>query len=182
MKLHIPIILSAILLSCGNSKEVTSSKTQDSQEVNVTQEVKEQTDATYNSTKTEIEEKKEEATDLNTEKSIEIKAHFGEFEDSDPINIQSVLVSGNTLILTVSYSGGCEEHSFDMVGSQFTAKSLPPIRQLKLIHKNNGDKCKAIIGKTILVDIRDMADVQETGSEIILNLEGWKGRISYKYQ
>ncbi len=177
MKLFIPIALTTLLFSCSNSKEAanTTNTTVD--------EKKEQVDATYNDAKNEIEEKKDEpTTDLMTQKSIEIKAHFGEFAESDPITIQSAMVSGNTLILTVSYSGGCKEHSFDMVGSQFVAKSLPPIRQLKLIHKNNDDKCKAIVTKTISVDIREMADRQESGSEIVFNLQGYEGRINYKYQ
>jgi len=177
MKLYIPIALSVLLFSCGNTKEVTESTSTEAQEV------KTQTDASHHSPKPTVEEKKNDPnTELKSEKLIEIKAHFGEFVDSDPIQINSAVVSGNTLILNVTYSGGCEEHSFDMVGSQVVAKSLPPIRQIKLIHKKNGDNCRALITKTINIDIREMANIQKNGSEIILNLQGFEGRISYTFQ
>jgi len=175
MKLYIPIVFSALLLSCGNTKEVTES---------TSTEVKENTEATVIEHKDEIEERVEKVIveDLKSEKDIEIKAHFGEFVESDELSINSVIISGNILIINVTYSGGCNEHSFDMVGSQMVAKSLPPIRQIKLIHKNNGDLCKSLVTKTIIVDIREMADIQESGSEIILNLQGYQGRISYVFQ
>ena len=172
MKLIISIVLSTLLFSCGSAKESVETEVKENIENSVVVE--------RNDPEQKVDEIQKE--DLKSEKDIEIKAHFGEFVDSDEISINSVVVSGNTLILNVTYSGGCKEHSFDMVGSQMVAKSLPPIRQIRLIHKNNGDHCRSIVSKTIIVDLRKMADVQVTGSEIILNLQGWNGRINYTFQ
>ncbi len=182
MKLIITFIVVSTLLSCGNSKKASESpKNTTSTSKPVAKEVKDPTTSQTNSN-SEITEKKIDPEEELANKNIEIKAHFGEFVESDDLTINSAEIVGNNLVLSVTYSGGCEKHSFDMVGSQFIAKSLPPIRQLKLIHKNNGDKCRAIITKTITVDVRDMAERKEPGAEIVFNLHGYEGRIVYIFK
>ena len=82
----------------------------------------------------------------------------------------------------VTYSGGCKEHSFDMVGSQNISKSLPPIRQIRLIHNGNEDHCRELITRTLKVDLSDMAYSKTSGSEIVLNLKGAREPINYIFQ
>lgn len=103
-------------------------------------------------------------------------------EKNDPMNIQSAKIEGNNLILEVSYGGGCEEHDFSLVGSQMISKSLPPIRSVKLIHDAHGDKCKALIMKTLTFDISNMAYKQEKGSEIMLKIDGLKENLKYTFE
>lgn len=118
-----------------------------------------------------------------TDSSTMIKATIGEFKaTTDPVTISNIRVSGNTLLIDVSYSGGCEKHAFEVIGSPMIAKSLPPIRHIQLVHNANGDKCKKLELKTIEVDIKELAYQQESGSEIYLTIDGWEERILYTFE
>ena len=161
MKLLMTILVSAILISCGNSKEI----------------VKEEI-------KTTIEDV--EITDNNEypkpERPVKIKAKIGDFTDSDPIEIKSVKIIGNIMYMQVSFSGGCAEHGFELIGSPVVMKSLPPKRTIRLIHNNNDDACRSIVNKSLEIDLTDIAYSQTSGSELMLMLKGWKEQILYTYQ
>lgn len=103
-------------------------------------------------------------------------------QKSDPIQIDSVYISGNTMTLRVTYGGGCEEHEFELVGSEMISKSLPPIRSIKLIHNAKEDKCRALVIKDIQFDIKALTYVPEKGSEIFLVIDGYKERVKYTFE
>jgi hypothetical protein len=115
---------------------------------------------------------------------VKVKAVTGQFaKDSDPlISIDTVEVRGNIMYIDVTYGGGCEEHQFEVIGSLAVAKSLPPIRAIQLVHRSNGDKCRAIKKVKLEVYLEELAYQKEEGSEIYYTLEGWKDRIYHKYQ
>ena len=127
---------------------------------------------------------KDEQSD-STEKPKEtmIIATLGEFsKTSDPITISSVQVDGNFMTIEVTYSGGCGDHSFQMIGSSMIAKLLPPIRAIQLVHNANKDECKKMMIQTIKVDLSALAYKKESGSEIYLTLEGWKEKVKYTFE
>ncbi|MCH2225227.1 MAG: hypothetical protein MK066_10710 [Crocinitomicaceae bacterium] len=126
--------------------------------------------------------KKKSANSDNTET---IKAALGDIvnADSDATSISSASIEGNILTLSLSYSGGCEKHVFDLLGSFSVMKSLPAKRSIKLIHNANGDKCRKLVEETIKFDISDLAVAKQSGSEIVLLLDGYKGgELSYIYK
>lgn len=96
--------------------------------------------------------------------------------------ITSAEIKGNKLILNISYSGGCKEHSFSLVGSESIAKSMPPIRSVQLVHTGEEDLCKAMLMKTLEFDIRNLAYKQEPGSEIFLKIDGWDEQLKYTFE
>ena len=49
-----------------------------------------------------------------------------------------------------------------------------------ITHNANGDDCRQIVREEILVDIIDFSYAKESGSEIILLIDGQ--RLSYVYQ
>lgn len=95
--------------------------------------------------------------------------------------LSNVEIAGNKLIVTVSYSGGCKEHQFDLVGDEAISKSLPPQRSIRIVHTGEPDLCKAMLIKTLEFDISNLAYKKEKGSEIMLNLEGWDTPLKYVY-
>lgn len=116
-------------------------------------------------------------------KAMSSKAQLGKMPvDTDALNIESAKISGNTLILAVTYTGGCADHTFDLVGSMAISKSLPPIRAVKIIHNSNGDTCKATVKKTLNFDLTELAYKKEAGSEIILNIEGVSEPMRWVYK
>jgi hypothetical protein len=102
--------------------------------------------------------------------------------NSDAIKILDAKISKNQLLLNVSYSGGCEKHSFKIIGDLLLSKSLPPIRSVKLIHYGNNDACKKLIIENLVIDISDLAYKKEDGSEIYLSLNGWDQKIPYVFK
>ncbi|NBW30620.1 MAG: hypothetical protein EBR35_05100 [Flavobacteriales bacterium] len=101
---------------------------------------------------------------------------------SDPIKILDAKIIKNQLILSVSYSGGCEKHNFKITGDSSISKSLPPIRSVDLFHFANGDACKKLIIEELIIDLSELAYKQEEGSEIHLSLNGWDQKISYVFK
>ena len=74
----------------------------------------------------------------------------------DPYVVQSrpePVVVGDTLYVTVSYSGGCAEHTFDL-GARETESTV----DLWLTHDANGDLCEAYLTEAVAafvpVDVR----------------------------
>lgn len=100
---------------------------------------------------------------------------------SSPIKIDTVFIEGNTMFIKVGYTGGCGEHIFSVVGNQSIAKSLPPIRNIKLFHKIENDNCEKYITRKIEVKIEQLAYQKTEGSEIYLSLEGYPHKILYTY-
>ena len=114
---------------------------------------------------------------------LKITASLGEINiPSDPIEITAVRVEGNTMFIDMSYTGGCEEHTFEVIGSEMISKSLPPIRSVQLIHAAKGDQCKKIVEETLIVDISKLAYKQEHGSTIFLLVNALKNRIEYTFE
>jgi hypothetical protein len=100
---------------------------------------------------------------------------------SDPFTLIDIHVDDlNKLHLTVEYNGGCKPHEFKILGSKAILKSLPAQRPIMITHNANGDDCRQIVREEILVDISDFAYTKESGSEIILLIDGQ--RLSYIYQ
>lgn len=114
---------------------------------------------------------------------IEVQqAQLGDLgQESDPITITSVKLEGNILSLGVEYSGGCKDHTYDLIGSEAVMKSLPAKRSVKLIHHSNDDSCRELVSETLKFDVRAFAMSQTTGSEIVLILDGLKETVLYVY-
>jgi uncharacterized lipoprotein YajG len=122
-------------------------------------------------------------TEISTMEIIKIKATTGQFaKSSDPIiAIDTITVVDNTLFVQLRYGGGCEEHTFEAIGSLAIAKSYPPIRSVQLVHHANNDRCRAIVQKTLEIDVKDIAYQQKDGSEIYFTFENYPHRVYYKY-
>ncbi len=126
---------------------------------------------------------KEKSNDVTpVEKKIPAASLGDTKETSDPVTIENVTIDGNIMTLDVSYSGGCQEHWFDLIGSFAVMKSLPPKRSVKLIHNAKDDRCRKMISESISFDISELAMQQKPDSEIVLLIDGYKEPITYKYQ
>ena len=100
-------------------------------------------------------------------------AEIGDFNtESAAVDILSAEIKGTSIQLVVSYSGGCAEHSFRLIGSPVLTKSLPPQRAVKLIHTNNGDQCKKMITDTLMFDVTPLANNASKDKTVVLNLDG----------
>jgi len=125
-----------------------------------------------------------DANDIVEEKSVELVAkkgiltnQWGEYNNSAYYKILNVTLTGNIMSIAISYNGGCGNHDFDLVGSAFIQKSLPPKRGIRLFHNANDDNCRELMTETLNFDITDFA---YGNGEIILNLEHYNESITYQ--
>lgn len=116
------------------------------------------------------------------ENIITAQSRIGDFsKENDPLTIDTVYMQGNQLFIDVTYGGGCQDHTFEVIGSPMIAKSYPAQRAIQLVHHANGDLCKALVKKTIQVDASNLTDNQKDGNVIHYNLDGYKPRIEHTY-
>ena len=70
---------------------------------------------------------------------------FGSTADlqSDPFALNSASVTGTVLTISVSYSGGCRNHEFDLTAAESFQESSPVQLPMVLTHEDNDDPCEA---------------------------------------
>jgi hypothetical protein len=149
-----------LILSCKTQQKIGSEK------------------ATTEVYKDETEISNKEYPDMN------INARIGDMNiESSPVQILKSSIDGNLLTLKIGYSGGCTEHSFEFIGSEMIAKSLPPIRSVRLVHHANSETCRIYIERKLVIDLRELAYQKEAGSIIKLNIANLKDeQILYTYE
>ncbi|MAY79561.1 MAG: hypothetical protein CL930_02150 [Deltaproteobacteria bacterium] len=67
-------------------------------------------------------------------------------------------LEGTDVIATVSYSGGCAEHTWESCWSGAWLRSMPPRAVLNIGHNAHGDMCEAYLTEEIRIDITDIID------------------------
>ena len=88
----------------------------------------------------------------------------------DNFEILEKRLDGTFLMVKVAYSGGCNEHFFEVSWDGNYMKSLPPQVNLSLTHINNDDACRARIEKEFAIDLRKL--FLNTPNNIFLILNG----------
>ena len=83
------------------------------------------------------------SVDINPDVDIAIA-----LQESDPYELEidgdhAPIIENDTLILTVSYSGGCAQHDFTLVTDGSFMKSDPVQLVVALTHDANDDRCHA---------------------------------------
>lgn len=122
-----------------------------------------------------------ELNNMNNEEALLIGKLEMQNDSSDVFKVEDAKIVGNKIEIKVSYGGGCENHSFELIGSPNISKSLPPIRSIQIIHRANKDACKALIIKEMAFNISAFTYKKESGSTIYLQLDGWDEKLLYTY-
>ncbi|MBK9451763.1 MAG: hypothetical protein IPN95_20570 [Bacteroidetes bacterium] len=100
----------------------------------------------------------------------------------DPLLSVKAMVQGDCLRLTAEYSGGCQEHDFDMYWDGEWDRTKPPVAHLYLGHNAHGDACEAIKAEKIGFSLEQIrfpgngqviADIHAAGASLT--------RVSYTY-
>ncbi|PHQ56035.1 MAG: hypothetical protein COC16_04035 [Lutibacter sp.] len=91
-------------------------------------------------------------------------------ELSDPFSIESVERIGNILKVKVTYTGGCEKHTFDLLWNEVVILTYPCQINLILTHNANGDKCEAQITEIIEIDLDEFISGGEYTTTCNLNV------------
>jgi hypothetical protein len=129
---------------------------------------------------------KKNATTKNddSKKISEIIVHetYNYPKDTPAFEITSAEIKADVLTLVVSYSGGCQQHTFTLNGTKNYMKSMPPKLGLFLEHNSNGDSCRELKTETLQFDLKK---VRYPGTEkdytVILTIDKFDGQLEYKY-
>lgn len=91
--------------------------------------------------------------------------------------LDSISLKGDVLSVYVNYSGGCKDHSFELVSNGMYAKSLPPQLSLCLKHTGNDDMCKKLVMQELKFDISKVR--YKTGSSVTIKVG--EQSVAYNY-
>ena len=100
----------------------------------------------------------------------------GPTEQSDEFLITSAVLVGDSLVVDLSYSGGCETHDFVLCFDGFVIEE--GWRAVRLEHDAHGDTCKAGIEEQRSFDL---IPLQEENSPLEFLLDGWGELFVYEY-
>lgn len=90
---------------------------------------------------------------------------------TDPFELRSVRIAGDTLVVEVRYSGGCEAHDFSLHSNGTIMKSLPPQMNLWLEHEDHGDACRALITRNLKFDLSPLQTLDYPEIHLYVNAD-----------
>lgn len=91
----------------------------------------------------------------------------------------NVWLDGDSLRAVVRYGGGCGLHEFVLESSGPMLKSLPPKQPLRLVHRSDGDPCRALIEDSLAWGVREYRGTPR-GLTVLL-LQDWNEPLNYNY-
>lgn len=102
----------------------------------------------------------------------------------DGYELESLAIDVDTLVVTVSYSGGCEAHLFQACWDGSFMESFPVQAAVGLQHDGNDDACEAWITEELRIPLSSMRESYIEGygtdaGEIIIGIAG--GSISFTF-
>ena len=95
---------------------------------------------------------------------------------TDAYALNSATITDDILNISVSYSGGCEDHEFTLVASEAFLESFPVQLPISIAHNANGDTCEAYPTENYRFDLMPIKTMyqkayQQEAGTIILRLE-----------
>ncbi len=94
--------------------------------------------------------------------------------------LNSFSFNGDTLIMEVTYTGGCGQNTFELYSNGLLMKSLPPQINVYLEHSIENETCKKEIKKTLKFDLSPLK--KPTNPKIILNINSSENKAEWKLQ
>ena len=106
---------------------------------------------------------------------------------TDAYALNSATITDDTLNISVSYSGGCEEHQFTLVASDIFLESFPVQLSASIVHNANGDTCEAYPTENYRFDLTPIKTMyqeayrQEAGTIILRLKDAPDGNLVYEF-
>ncbi len=76
------------------------------------------------------------------------------------LTVTSTSIEDDQLTVQVEYTGGCEEHDFEVWWGGVYAPSIPPVLPLEIQHYANGDTCEALVQDSFKIDLAALFELQ----------------------
>lgn len=104
-----------------------------------------------------------------------IRASVGEVPSINPTTtINRVRLEGNILYLEVTYTGGCKEQDFGLIGENalLNTDEKVPARKVVLYRDSKGDMCRELITRELWFNLEELTPKDEVGGRVNLLLKG----------
>lgn len=93
----------------------------------------------------------------------------------DPLEILDARIAGDDLIAQLRFTGGCAEHSFELLHSGIFRESLPVQTDLLLAHDAEGERCTLLVLQDVALDLSPLRKVYleqygRSGGTIMISL------------
>jgi hypothetical protein len=72
--------------------------------------------------------------------------------------VEEVTIQGDIIAFTLSYSGGCKPHDFQLVSTTFQGSDMPQVFA-QLFHNNNNDSCEQWITEVRVFDLTPLKEL-----------------------
>ena len=111
----------------------------------------------------------------------------GERFGTDKYALNSATITDGALNISVSYSGGCEEHQLTLVVSDTFLESFPVQLHISLAHNANNDACEAWLTDNYQFDLTPIKTMyqkayrQEAGTIILRLKDAPDGELVYEF-
>ncbi|UMB61255.1 hypothetical protein MHL31_03400 [Lutibacter sp. A80] len=83
-------------------------------------------------------------------------SRLSNIETSDLFEINKANRIDDIIEVSISYSGGCKQHSFEVIWDGIVYTDPPCFMNLLIIHNANNDNCEALITETISINLKDL--------------------------
>ena len=106
---------------------------------------------------------------------------------ADAYALNSATITDDTLNISVSYSGGCEDHQFTLVASDIFLESFPVQLSASIVHNANDDACEAYPTENYRFDLTPIKTMyqeayrQEAGTIILRLKDAPDGALVYEF-
>ena len=106
---------------------------------------------------------------------------------TDRYVLNAATITGDTLMINVSYSGGCATHQFTLVASDSFLESFPVQLRITLAHNANNDLCRAWLTEDYHFDFTSIKTLyqqgyqQEAGTIILRLKDAPDGELVYEF-
>ena len=109
---------------------------------------------------------------------ISVKSNFVIPEIPIDYKIISSHITESILTINLTYSGGCEEHTFELMFNGMYMKSLPRQGSLYLLHNSNGDMCKKLIEKELKYNLAPIVGTSK--QDVNYELYSYPEKLKYR--
>ncbi|MDE0682744.1 MAG: hypothetical protein OXI63_07510 [Candidatus Poribacteria bacterium] len=106
---------------------------------------------------------------------------------TDEYALNSATITDDMLNISVSYSGGCEDHQFTLVASDTFLESFPVQLHVSIAHDANGDPCEAYPTENYRFDLTPVKAMyqaayrQEAGTILLRLKDAPDGELIYEF-
>ncbi len=112
-----------------------------------------------------------------------IKAKIGPFnQNSKTFRIMNAQIDANNLYIEIEYKASCQgDDTFDFYSSAlYKNEDSMKCRDSRLLILGSNKSC-SLINETKIIDLLDLTDEVQQGSEVLLNISGYRTKMPYVY-